>query len=266
MIDFTDDFIARAIIAGCIIALIAAPLGCFILWRRMAYFGATIAHSGLLGAALGLALAINPTLSIILIAFTVAASLIWLENHTDLPSDALMGFLAHGALAAGLIMASLMEGQRLDLMGYLFGDIFSIADDELLWIIFGGAFICAIMYVIWRPLISLSVHEELAAAEGTNTELIKSVFIFVLAFTIAIAMKVIGILLITAFLIMPPSIARSFAQTPEAMLTWTAIISTLSVITGIAIAYAFNTPGGPTIIMVMVALLLATQLKSIRLR
>ena len=264
MIDLTDDFILRAIFAGSIIALIAAPLGCFILWRRMAYFGATIAHSGLLGAALGLALAINPTISIILVAFAIATSLIWLEKHTDLPSDALMGFLAHGALAAGLIVASLMQGQRFDLMGYLFGDILSISDADLIWITTGGALILAIMYFIWKPLLSLSIHEELAAAEGVNTQLIKSIFIFVLAFTIAIAMKIIGILLIVAFLIMPPSIARSIASTPEAMLGWTAVISLLSVVTGIALAYSFNTPGGPTIVMVMVGLLLVSQLRAIR--
>jgi len=264
MIDLTDDFIIRALIAGCAIALIAAPLGCFILWRRMAYFGATIAHSGLLGAALGLAFAINPTISIIFVALVIAASLIWLEKNTDLPSDALMGFLAHGALAAGLIVASLMEGQRLDLMGYLFGDIFAIDDTDLIWIIFGGMAVSIIIYVIWQPLLSISVNEELAAAEGINPTYIKSIFIFTLAFTIAIAMKVIGILLIVAFLIMPPSIARTFASTPEAMLTWSAVISILSVISGLALAYSFNTPGGPTIVCVMVTLMLLTQLKPIR--
>ena len=145
MISLVDDFIIRAIIAGCAIALVAAPLGCFILWRRMAYFGATIAHSGLLGAALGIFFAINPIVSVVLVAFGISAILIWLEKYTDLPSDTLMGFLAHGALAAGLIVASLMEGQRLDLIGYLFGDIFSIEDRELLWITFGGAFITGVM-------------------------------------------------------------------------------------------------------------------------
>ena len=259
-----DDFIIRATIAGCAIALIAAPLGCFILWRRMAYFGATIAHSGLLGAALGLALAINPTISIILVAVAIAALLIWLEQHTDLPADALMGFLAHGALAAGLIAASLMQGQRLDLMGYLFGDIFSITDGELWWIVIGGTLVTTVMYFIWQPLISLTVHEELASAEGNNPTLIRSIFIFTLAFTIAIAMKVIGILLIVAFLIMPPSIARSLATTPEAMLIWTAVIALLSVLTGLSLAFTFNTPGGPTIVMVMAALLLISQIRLTR--
>ena len=262
MIWVPDDFILRAILAGTAIALIAAPLGCFILWRRMAYFGATIAHSGLLGAAIGIALAINPVLSIILVAFAIAALLIWLENHTNLPSDTLMGFLAHGALAAGLIVASLMEGQRFDLMGYLFGDIYAIDDNDLMWIIFGGGLVLCTIYYIWRPLLSLTVHEELASAEGVNINWIKSIFMFLLALTIALSMKVIGILLIVAFLIMPPSIARSFASTPESMLLWTALIGLTSVISGIGLSYTLNTPGGPTIVMVMTAMLLISQIRS----
>lgn len=259
-----DDFILRALLAGSAIALIAAPLGCFILWRRMAYFGATIAHSGLLGAALGVSLAINPVFSVILIAFAVAALLLWLEKHTELPSDALMGFLAHTTLAGGVIVSSLIEGQRFDLVGYLFGDIFAIQNSDLLWIIIGGTIVLTTVYYLWKPLIALSIHEELASAEGQNADRIKSIFIFLLAFTIAIAMKIIGILLIIAFLIMPPSIARSFSSSPEEMLAWTVLIAIVSVVAGVGLAYVMNTPGGPTIVVVMAALLFLAQLRSLR--
>lgn len=260
-----DDFVLRALIAGIMIALVAAPLGCFIVWRRMAYFGATIAHSGLLGAALGIFLAINPTIGVVIISLAVAALLLWLEQRTDLPSDTLMGFLAHTTLAAGLIIASTMEGQRFDLMGYLFGNIFSIEDHELSWIGGGGLLVLALIYRLWRPLLSISIHEELASAEGVSAERTKFIFIFLLAFTVAIAMKVIGILLIVSFLIMPPSIARSFSSTPENMLFWTAITATLSVATGLALAYNLDTPGGPTIVIVMAAFLVLSQLKTIRM-
>ncbi len=260
-----DDFILRAILAGSAIALIAAPMGCFILWRRMAYFGATVAHSGLLGAALGVALAINPVLSVIMVAIGVAALLIVLERRTSLPTDALMGFLAHTTLAGGIIISSLMEGQRLDLIGYLFGDIFSIDDGDFAWILIGGAMVLGVMAYLWKPLIALSIHEELAAGEGLNTELIKSLFVFILAFTIAIAMKIVGILLIIAFLIIPPSTARFFASSPEAMLVWTGLIAIVSVVAGIGLAYAMNTPGGPTIVMVMAVFFFISQLGSLRL-
>ena len=213
-----DDLVIKALIAGIGVALVAAPLGCFIVWRRMAYFGATIAHSGLLGVGLGLFLAIDPAIGIIAVAIALAALLYALQRQHLVPQDTLLGILAHVSLAAGLIVAAMLGGNRLDLMGYLFGDILSVGTRDLIWIYGAGAAILGVMAWIWRPLLALSVHEELAAAEGANVTRISAIFMLLLAFTVALAMKLVGILLIASLLVIPAAAAaRAFSATPERM-------------------------------------------------
>lgn len=246
-----DSFIANAVLAGVGIALVAAPLGCFIVWRRMAYFGATIAHSGLLGVALGLFLAIDPAIGIIAVALGLALLLYGLQRQTMLPQDTLLGVLAHVALALGLIVASMLGGSRLDLMGYLFGDILSVGTRDLAWIYGGGAAILAGMAWIWRPLLALSVHEEQAAAEGVDARRISAIFMLLLAFTVAMAMKLVGILLIAALLIMPAAAARPFSATPERMALLAAAIAVISVFAGIWASVLFDTPAGPSIVVAL---------------
>lgn len=246
-----EGFIAKAVLAGAGIALVAAPLGCFIVWRRMAYFGSTIAHSGLLGVALGLFLAIDPAIGIIAVALGLAVVLYGLQNQSMLPQDTLLGVLAHVALALGLIVASMLGGSRIDLMGYLFGDILSVGASDLAWIYGGGAAILAVMAWIWRPLLALSVHEEQAAAEGVDARRISAIFMLLLAFTVAMAMKLVGILLITSLLIMPAAAARPFSATPERMALLAALVAVVSVFAGIWASLLFDTPAGPSIVVAL---------------
>ncbi len=249
-----EPFLWRALAAAIGLGLLAAPLGSLVIWRRMSYFGSTIAHSGLLGVALGLMLSLNLTLSVLLVAMVLAAVLIVLERQKILPVDSLLGLLSHAALAAGLIASAKLSGQRLDLMAYLFGDIFAVTSVDLIWIYAGGSAVLAATYWLWQELIAIAVHEELAAAEGLNVARAKGAFVLLLAFTIAVAMKIVGILLIIAFLIMPAAAARPFANTPEQMVAGAALIAIAGSISGLYASYVFDLPGGAAIVMMLSAI------------
>ena len=188
-----EPFLLRAILAGAILGIVAAPLGCLVVWRRMAYFGSTVAHAGLLGVALGLVLGIDLTLGVVLVALAIGLMLIAMSRQKILPMDSLLGILSHAALAAGLVAAARLAGQRLDLMGYLFGDILAVSQADLAWIVIGGAVVTIAVAWLWRPLVTIAVHEELAAAEGIPTQRMEAARVLLLAFTIAVAMKRVGI-------------------------------------------------------------------------
>jgi zinc transport system permease protein len=251
--DVAEPFLMRALLAGLGLAVIAAPLGCFVVWRRMAYYGETVAQAGLIGVALGLALSLNLTASVLATTLAISGLLVLLGRQQVVPFDSLLGLLAHAALALGVIAASLVRGPQLDLMAFLFGDIFAISSTDLRWIFLGGAAALAALVAIWRPLLALSVHEELAAAEGTATVRTKLLFVLVLALVVAIAIKIVGVLLTIAFLIMPAAAARPLSETPEQMALFAAIFGMLSVAIGLFLSVSLDTPGGPSIVVVLAA-------------
>lgn len=253
-----DDFLIRAGLAGLGIAALTAPLGCFVVWQRLAMFGNSIAHCGLLGVALGILLSIDLTIGVMIVSVTLALLLIAMQGQKRLPQDTLLGILAHAALAAGLLAATLVGGARLDLMGYLFGDILAVSNSDLWWILFGLFVVGGIMIRLWRPLLALSVHEEMAAAEGVPVALIRGAFMLLMAFTVALSIKMVGILLIMALLIIPAATGRAFAATPEQMAIAAVIVSMLSVLAGLGMSLQFDTPAGPSIVLVMTALFAAT--------
>ena len=246
-----EPFLMRALLAGIGLAIVAAPLGCFVVWRRMAYYGETVAQAGLIGIAAGLALSLNLTASVLVVTLAVSALLVLLSRQQIGPFDSLLGLLAHAALAVGVIAASLVRGPQLDLMAFLFGDIFAITSADLQWIYIGGAIALVALVLVWRPLLSLSVHEDLAAAEGIPTDRVKLMFVLVLALVVAIAIKIVGVLLTIAFLIMPAAAARPLSETPEQMALFAAIFGALSVALGLFVSVTFDTPGGPSIVLIL---------------
>ena len=248
-----EPFLLRALVAAVGLGLVAAPLGCLVVWRRMSYFGSTVAHGGLLGVALGLALGIDLTLGVIVVALAIGGLLVLLGRQRVLPTDSLLGILSHAALAAGLVAAASLSGQRLDLMGYLFGDILAVTGTDLVWVWAGGAVVLAVVAWLWRTLVAVAVHEELAAAEGFDTRRAEAALILTLAFTIAVAMKIVGVLLIIAFLIMPAAAARPFAATPEAMVAIAAMVGTAGSVSGLLISTIADVPAGPAIVLVLTA-------------
>ncbi|WP_439600860.1 metal ABC transporter permease [Devosia sp.] len=250
-----DDFFTRSIIAGIGLALVTGPLGCFIVWRRMAYFGDTMAHSALLGVALSLVLQVNMTLGVFIIAAAVAGALLLLQRRQTLSTDALLGILSHSALAIGLVVAFL-SGIRVDLMGFLFGDILAVSVTDIVVIYLGGLVILAVLTAMWRPLLAATVNAEVAEAEGMRPEVTRIVFMLLLASVIAIAMKIVGVLLITALLIIPAATARRLSATPEQMALISAGVGALAVAGGLFGSLRFDTPSGPSIVVAALVLFL----------
>ena len=214
----------------------------------MAYFGGAMAHSALFGVALGFLLDIDLTLGVIAATITVALLLIALQDKPWLSSDTLLGILAHAALSLGLIALSLMAWLRLDLLGYLFGDILAVNMADIYWIYGGGFVVLACLAAIWRPLLAVTVNEDLARAEGVPTLPVRLVFMILIAVVIALAMKIVGILMITSLLIIPAAAARRLARTPEQMAVIAALIAAVAVGLGLFGSLALDTPSGPSIV------------------
>ena len=244
-----DDFFTRAVIGGIGVALLAGPLGCFIVWRRLAYFGDTLSHSALLGVAIALLLELNITFTVFTISVGVAMLLLLLQRQARLSSDALLGLLAHATLAVGLVVLAFMTWVRVDLMGFLFGDILAINKADILTIWVGGLAVLIALAVIWKPLFAATVNYEIAVAEGLNPDRANFFFMVLMAAVIAISMKIVGVLLITALLIIPAATARRFSTTPEMMALVASIIGAASVWIGLEGSLQWDTPAGPSIVV-----------------
>lgn len=255
-----DDFLVRAMLAGIGIALVAGPLGCFIVWRRMAYFGDTMAHSALLGVALAFLLDISLIAGVFAVSVSVSLALVFLQNRNALPADTLLGILSHATLALGIVTVAAMSWVRIDLTSYLFGDILAVSRTDIAVIFGAGAAIVLILYAIWRPLLAATVSTELAQAEGLSPQRARVIFMLLMACMIAIAMKIVGILLITALLIIPAATARRFATTPEQMAVLASLAGVLAIINGITGSLALDTPSGPSIVVAALCLFLLTLL------
>ncbi|WP_116002597.1 zinc ABC transporter permease subunit ZnuB [Consotaella salsifontis] len=253
-----DDFFVRALLAGIGVALTAGPLGCFVVWRKMAYLGDTMAHSALLGVALALLFNIQTTIGVFAIALVMSAILILLQRRATLATDALLGILAHSSLALGLVVVAFMTWVRVDLMGYLFGDILAVSRLDVGIIYGGGLLVIAALVWLWRPLLAATVDAELAAAEGLKPERARIVFMLLMALVIAIAMKIVGIVLITALLIIPAATARRLAATPEAMAGMAALLGAFAAAGGLFASLQFDTPSGPSIVVAALVLFLAS--------
>jgi len=243
------DFLLRALLGGCGVSLIAGPFGSFVVWRRLAYFGDTLAHSALLGVALGFLLHINLTFGVLIICQLLALLLFLGQRQHQLANDTLLGILSHGALSLGLVSLAFMETVRVDLMAYLFGDILAIGITDLLWIFIGGGVALAGLLWLWRPLLAITIHEDLARVEGIAVDRINWIFLSLIALSVAVMMKVVGLLLVTALLIIPAATARRFAQTPETMAALAGLLGCLAVVGGLYGSFTWDTPAGPSIVV-----------------
>ncbi|EIE50321.1 zinc transport system permease protein [Salipiger aestuarii] len=244
-----DDFMMRATLAGIGVALAVAPLGCFVVWRRMAYFGDATAHAAILGIALSLALSISVFAGAMAIALLMALTVNLLTGR-GYAMDTLLGVLAHSALAFGLVAVSFLSGIRIDLMAYLFGDILAVSRMDLLVIWGGAALVVALIGWRWSALLTATLNEDLAYASGIDPRREQLVLTLALAITVAVAIKVVGVLLIAAMLIIPAAAARPLSRTPESMALVAAGIGSVAALIGLRAAYIFDTPAGPSIVCV----------------
>jgi zinc transport system permease protein len=248
---FNDSFVLYALAAGVALALVVGPLGSVVVWRRMAYFGDTLAHAALLGVALAVAADQLPMAGVTIIGVLIAIVLFWLEKQRELSTDTLLGILSHSALALGLIVLSVIQSQgfNINLMSYLFGDLLAVDQSDLV-LMYGSVVIILLVFSrILSPLISMSVNEELARVDGVAVEKIRFVFMILLALVIAIALKVVGILLITALLIIPAATARLFSKSPKQMVLMSVLMAIVAVVLGLYSSLNWDFPTGPAIVV-----------------
>ena len=247
MSDLLDSFLVRAALAGLGVALAVAPLGCFVVWRRMAYFGDAIAHASILGVALALTFSLSIFVGVLASALLMATTVSTLSNR-GYAMDTLLGVAAHSGLAFGLVAVSFLSNVRIDIIAYLFGDILAIGKTDLA-IIWGGAML-ALGLVGWRwsALLTATLSADLAYAAGIDPKREQLALTVGLALVVAVAIKVVGVLLIASMLIIPAATARIFAASPESMVISTAMLGGFSVLGGLWLAYILDTPTGPTIV------------------
>ena len=260
-----DDFMTRAMLAGVGVAFAAAPLGCFVVWRRLAYFGDATAHAAILGVALSLTLEMSIFPGVLAVALIMSLTVSQLAGR-GYAMDTLLGVLAHSALAFGLVAVSFLSGIRIDLMAYLFGDILAVSRGDLLVIWGGAAIVVALILWRWSALLTSTLNEELAYASGLSPKREQLILTIALAITVAVAIKVVGALLIAALLIIPAAAARGLARTPEAMACIAAAIGAISAVAGLQGAYYFDTPAGPSIVCVAAILFAALNIVGWRSR
>ena len=245
-----DDFILRAALAGLGVAIAAAPLGCFIVWRRMAFFGDATAHAAILGVALSLAFYIPIFVGVLIVSLLMGITVATMSER-GYAMDTLLGVLSHASLAFGLVAVSFLSGVRIDLMAYLFGDILSVGKMDL-GVIWGGAALVLILIGWrWSALLMSTVNPELACASGISPKREKIILTLSLAIVVAVAIKVVGVLLIAAMLIIPAATARPFSRTPEIMALIAAIIGCGGSLAGLKVSYVMDTPTGPTIVCIV---------------
>ena len=246
---FTDIWWLVPLLTGVLLATITGPLGSFVVWRRMAFFGDTLAHGALLGITLGVLTDINLTVALALSCVLLALLLMPLQNRSNLSSDTLLGIVSHSTLAIGLVALSLADGVRVDLMGYLFGDLLAVEISDLAWVSASVMVIGGLMALNWRGLLASTVSPELAEIDGYPVKRLNLLLVLMLAMVVALAMKIVGILLVSALLVVPAATARSFARTPQQMVLIAAASGISSVLLGIWASFQWDTPTGPSVVV-----------------
>lgn len=260
MIDGLDAWWLMPLTAGLLLAISAGPLGSFVVWRRMAFFGDTLAHGALLGITFGVLTDLNPTLALVLGSVALALVLLPLQLASRLSADTLLGIVSHGTLAIGLVALSLADDVRVDLMGYLFGDLLAINTDHVLWLLASTVVTLTALIVFWDSILAVTVSPELAKIESRPVLLLDLLLIILLALTVALAMKVVGILLISALLIMPPAAAHTLSRGPRRMAAIASVMGIISVMVGMWSSFHWDTPAGPSIVVTAMLLFVISLL------
>ena len=249
----TDPFILRGILAGLAVAMISGLVGCFVVWRRMSYYGESIAHSSLLGVGLGILMGVGINLGIVFTCLLFGILFLWLQQSKLLSSDTLLGVLAHLALSIGIIVIS-MNRIKIDVHAFLFGDILAVTQNDLWGMYLAVLFVVIIICLNWSSLLLVTIDEDLAKAEGVNPLFINLLLTSILTIVVAVSIQIIGLLLITAMLIIPAATSRRLVNSPEMMAIVATLLGIISVILGIYLSVEIDAPSGPSIVVVSAVL------------
>lgn len=255
-----EDFILRAILAAIGISVIAGSLGCFVIWKRMSYFSESISHSALLGVSLGLASGMGIHFGLVVVGVIFALLIVTLQERQFLSNDAILGIFSHIALSLGIVVLALVGGANTDYFSLLFGDILSITNQDIVWVYSILVVIVTLLLVFWQRLLLLTLNEELAKAEGLKHIFYQLLFMLMIALAVSVSVQIVGVLLITSLLIIPPAIARVFARTPSQMVFQSIFISMVAVIVGLSGSMHYDVATGPAIVISLGILFVISQL------
>ena len=254
------DFLLFALLGGVGVAIVSGPLGAFVVWRRMSYFGDSLAHSALLGVSIGIFLEINLNIAIIVCCLILAVALVAMQKQHFIATATLLGIMAHSSLSLGLVTISFIEDARIDLMAFLFGDLLAILPEDLIWIGAGGVLVLILLYYYWPQMISMTINEELAQVEGVNVTKMRLLLMLMIALVIAVAMKIVGVLLITSLLIIPAASARPLSDSPEKMALLASGLGVAAVVLGLLASFEFDTPAGPSVVVAAMLIFISIYL------
>jgi ABC-type Mn2+/Zn2+ transport system permease subunit len=256
---FTEAYMIRALVTAILLAPSCAFLGVFVTARKMSFFSDTIAHGALAGVALGVWLGLaDLTAPMILFSLLVAAALIWIQENTELMTDTIMALLLSGSVALGIIILSMLRGSRAQIHTYLFGDILAVGPNDL-W--FAGGLTAAVFGgLFWRlsDVTLLSAHEEIAYVCGVRVKLLNYLFILLLTVAVALSIRLLGIILVTALIVVPPSVARNISRNLRQQIILSIVAGLVGGVTGIVASYHLDVPCGPTIVLTLIGLFIAT--------
>jgi zinc transport system permease protein len=255
-----EDFILRALLAAVGISIIAGSLGCFVIWKRMSYFSESISHSALLGVSLGLASGLGLHFGLIIVGVIFAILIVILQQRQFLSNDAILGIFSHISLSLGVVILALVGGANTDYFSLLFGDILSITNQDIIWIYAVLALVSILLITFWQRLLLLTLNEELGVASGLNKLAYQLLFMLMIALTVSVSVQIVGVLLITSLLIIPPAIARVFAHSPPQMVLFSIITSIIAVIIGLKGSMHYDIATGPTIVIALGALFMLSQM------
>ncbi|SFV81023.1 Zinc ABC transporter, inner membrane permease protein ZnuB [hydrothermal vent metagenome] len=255
-----EDFILRAILAAIGISIIAGSLGCFVIWKRMSYFSESISHSALLGVSLGIASGIGIHFGLVLVGTLFALLIVVLQERKFLSNDAILGIFSHIALSLGIVVLALVGGANMDYFSLLFGDILSITNRDIVWVYSVLIVIVVLLSIFWQRLLLLTLNEDLAKAEGVKHTFYQLLFMLMIALAVSVSVQIVGVLLITSLLIIPPAIAKVFARTPSQMVFKSILVSILAVIIGLSGSMYYDLATGPAIVIALGILFVLSQL------
>lgn len=254
------ELLLPSLLAGLLIAIGSGVLGCFVVWRRMAFFSDALAHSAILGTALALLINVHILLGLLGYGLLVAIILARFDRVPETSGDTLLAIIAQTSLAAGVLLLPL-TGQTIALESLLFGDILAINWQDIIITAIICLLIIGVLYACHRPLIDIAIDEELAATEGISVERFKLLLFCLLVGLIAVAVQMVGVLLVGALLLIPAATARRFARTPVSMMILAPCFGMLAVIGGLALAWYLDAAAGPAIVVSAAGLWVLSLLK-----
>ena len=255
-----EDFVFRALVASLGVSVIAGLLGCFIIWKRLSYFSDSISHSALLGVALGLVSGLGVNFGLLIVGVIFASLVVLLQQKKFLSNDAILGIFSHIALSAGIVVLGFVGDRNTDYFAYLFGDILAITSQDIFWVYSVLVVVVGLLIFSWKKLLFLTLNEELARAEGVNKIAYELLFMLLIALAVSVSVRIVGVLLITSLLIIPPAIARVFSKTPLAMIFASVAVSVIAVFLGIYSSIKYDIATGPAIVITLGIVFVLSQL------